>query len=746
MNGARNAEVSDDLALDLGGLLRAIGRATRWLVPLVLGVLAVTLIGLQFVPSNYMGEARVLIESTDADFPGRTRGVEEERALLDTEGVASQVQLLMSADLARRVAKRLELASIPEFKAQGSGSILNDILVVFGLASDPGRSSPEERVLKHYYKNLDIYRLEGSRVIAVEYTSRDAELAAAVANTILDEYVALQSNAKRETTEVAASALEPQIAQLQKEVQSARKAVEDFRARADLLVGTDNTTLSQQQLAEISSEYSEAQATKAEAQAKADLIRQLLNSGGSLESATDVLESQLIQRLRERQVAIQSNIAELSITLLPNHPQLRALQSQLNDYNRQIRSEARKVLVGLENDAKVSSQQAKALETRLNELKMEAARSNADQVRLSELEREANAKAAQLDAVLSRFREADTRLRALALPADARIISRASVPIEPYSPKIGAITVVATLATFVLGCAFVVMREFLSGSALRRVAYETDSPPRQVAAAPAMHRPSGTGDGQPFGHSGPSAAFVPIQYGGYTSGAYNFSGIRAGRMADYVAGMAPERPGQSAHAAVHSETAVPGSAPLPDGADLAGCVAVLSVDDPIVSHEVAFDLVRSAAAAGKSALLVEVFPEQADDAAAPGFSDLVAGDAAFSQVIYQDGQSAAHLIEAGRVPISDPMAEDMRFHDALGAMARTHQLVVIDLGAIDGSKASANILGFADRVFVGAASGEHGQELVSAANLLARNTGAQVEVVSGGQMDGRPLAGSGWAA
>lgn len=469
MNGARQTVSDDDMAVDLGGLLRTIGRSLGWLLPLTLFVAVAVFLGLQFVAPKYKAEARILIESTDNNFPGGSRGVEEERAVLDSEGVASQVQLLMSADLARRVANKLDLAAIPEFDARGTGTLISNLMSMIGLGGRTTANSTEERVLKHFYENLQIYRLEGSRVIAVDYQAENPVLASRVANAIVDEYLSIQSSAKRATTEQASAALEPQIVELRKEVQAARKAVSDFRARADLLIGADNIPLNQQQLAETSSDYSAAQASKAEAQAKADLIREILNSGGSLESASEVLGSALIQRLRERQVEIQSNIAELSITLLPNHPQLKALQSQQSDYDRQIRNEARRILQGLENDAKVANQQALALEQRLNELKTAAARSNADQARLSELEREANAKAAQLDQLMLSYQEADSRLRAQVLPADARIISSASVPAEPSSPKIVSTTIIAALVTFILGCAFVLMREFLNGNALYRM-------------------------------------------------------------------------------------------------------------------------------------------------------------------------------------------------------------------------------------------------------------------------------------
>ncbi|MES0879393.1 exopolysaccharide transport family protein [Roseibium sp. SCP14] len=787
MNAERQTHTDEDMALDLGGLLRAIGRSLGWLLPLTLIVAIGVFLGLQFVAPKYRAEARVLIESTDNKFPGATRGVEEERALLDSEGVASQVQLLMSADLARRVAKKLDLASIPEFDAEGGGSLVGSLLSLIGLGENKPDNSAEERVLKHFYKNLDIYRLEGSRVIAVDYTAEHPVLAAEVANTIVDEYLAVQSSAKRQTTEQASAVLEPQIQELRKEVQAARQAVADFRARADLLIGADNIPLNQQQLAETSSDYSAAQATKAEAQAKADLIRELLETGGSLETASDVLNSTLIQRLRERQVEIQSNIAELSITLLPSHPQLKALQSQLGDYDRQIRTEARKILQGLENDAKVANQQALALERRLEQLKTAAAKSNADQARLSELEREANAKAAQLDQLLLSYQEADSRLRAQVLPADARIISRASVPVEPFSPKIISSTIIAALVTFLLGCAFVLMREFLSGNALTRIDEGQFAAPQSGTRA---NQATADGDSSyaaaGFGHQIAAGSLDQKDVLGWENG-YNrrvtsyrmepdFSeegsrrqdllesdnvseedtvAIPAARDSDGLDGTPrydqdfapdwigdlrgqeggdePETVAEDLPQEATAETSYAESVTTyAQDIEARGRIVVLSVDDETLSHELTFDLARKAANAGKSALIMEVFPEQSNSKAAEGFSDVVSGQAPFAKVVYRDADSKAHIIEAGRVAVTDDLADGERFKLALDAIKSTYDTIVVDLGAIDGSLASARMLSFADRVLIAASAPDHSHELQSAANLLAHNTGAKVEVVIAG--------------
>ncbi|WP_186415450.1 MULTISPECIES: GumC family protein [unclassified Pannonibacter] len=752
MGGSKDIYQPQDMALDLGGLLRAIARSLRWLLPLTLIVAALVFAGLQFVPEKFKGEARVLIESADALFPGAARGAEDERALLDSQGVASQVQLLTSVDLARRVAQRMNLASVPEFKAETQAGTLQQLLISIGLSPSPSRISAEERLLRHFARNLDVYRVEGSRVIAVEYSAKSAVLAAEIANAVVDEYLQMQSAAKRESRAAAASALEPQIRRMTQEVQTARKAVEDFRAKADLLTGAGDRTLNELQLSEISSQQSSAQAAEAEAAAKAAQLRRLLDTGGSLEGASEVLNSGLIQRLRERQVEIQSRVAELSTTLLPGHPQIRALTSQLADYDAQIRSEARKILTGLENDAAVAKQQAAALKSRVEELKAAAARSSADQVRLRELEREADARAVQLDALMASYRNADTGRNAETLPADARVISRAGVPIEPYSPKIGLFTFISALATFLLGCAIVILREFLSGEALKPVneaeAYTAPVILRGPEAEPedlqqGQQAETEHAEGAPVNgvveeededRSAAAAAAASDEEllqsqadDGHHGGV---SGVTEAGQSGASAAIDSLR--AAASAASLAATPVMGGADAASEDDAADAaprrVAVVALTDAELSHDFAFRLVRDLAGhAEERALLVEVFPESEDPGAAPGFADLVFGKASFSSVIYRDAGSRAHIIEAGRPALSDDVVDE-RFPLVLDAIDATYDRIVVDLGKFTETAAATHMLGFADEVVVTVPADIQPRILAERLDLIASQTDADVRV------------------
>ena len=100
-------------------------------------------------------------------------------------------------------------------------------------------------------------------------------------------------------------------------------------------------------------------------------MRAALKSGASLDSMPEVMSSGLIQRLRETQVQLKAQIADLSTSLLSGHPRIRALNSPLAGLDAQIRNEAQKVLAGLETEAKRARMREDQLVSDLNRLKAE---------------------------------------------------------------------------------------------------------------------------------------------------------------------------------------------------------------------------------------------------------------------------------------------------------------------------------------------------------------------------------------
>src|SRR4029079_15608347 len=189
--------------------------------------------------------------------------------ILDQEAITSQVQLIRSRDLAAAVAKNLDLKTRGEFDPALEETSLGDrILTRFGLEKNPLNSSVDERVLQNFFKKLEVYAIDKSRVIAIDFSSRDPKLAADAANAVATEYIALQRSAKRDVNTDATKYLESEIDDLRDKVKDAEARVETFRAQNDLfsLGGQTTATLPQQQLADLNTELTKVRAARADAE------------------------------------------------------------------------------------------------------------------------------------------------------------------------------------------------------------------------------------------------------------------------------------------------------------------------------------------------------------------------------------------------------------------------------------------------------------------------------------------------
>ncbi|TYO66553.1 polysaccharide biosynthesis tyrosine autokinase [Bradyrhizobium hipponense] len=633
--------------IDLHALGSALARKRSWvIVPTVLALVASVAV-VNLVTPRYKSESRILIDGRENVFlrPSSDRSIEERRAL-DPEAVTSQVQLVLSRDLARDIIKKNKLAERPEFDPVLQGiSPLKSLAALVGIGRDPFSMTPEERVLDAYYDRLQAYAVDKSRVIVVEFQSADPELAVRVANSIADGYLVLQQNARQDQARNASQWLAGEIENLRKKVSDAETKAEDFRSKSSLFVGTNNTTLSNQQMGEVNTQLNNARAMKADAESKARLIREMLQSGKPIE-ASEVVNSELMRRLLEQRVTLRAQLAEQSSTLLGNHPRIKELKAQLGDLDNQIRDEAAKISRSLENDARIASGRVDGLTASLEQLKKQATSTNGQDVQLRALDREAKAQRDLLETYLAKYREASTRESIDTAPAEGRIISRAAVSNTPAYPKKLPIVLIATLATLLLSSGVVITGELLRQTAPRAVAaiMPAQAPVRREPAVNEMVmetapiQPEMTADAD------------------FDAGVREFAEI--GQLADSL---------RAAGAAAKKVTVL-GTA--------SGDAITLST--LTLARHLARDarvVVVDLAASSPTIAAVSV------DASAPGLAELMQGEASFAQVITRDKLSRLHLVMAGRPGFDRSLLQSPRVALAIGALLRAYDHVLIDAGS-----------------------------------------------------------------
>ncbi|MGV1758027.1 GumC family protein [Rhizobium sp. A22-96] len=673
MSGVNNTQ--QDVDIDLAQLFRAVWRRRLRVIAITLAGAFLALVIAKLVSPEYRSETRILIEQRAPAFATTTTNNDSSAApLLDELNIASQVQILQSADLIKQVITNLKLYEHPEFAAANNSSALSDLLVKLHLKRGAADKAPEERMLDAFTGRLQVYQINSSRVIGISFTSRDPDLAASVPNAVAQVYLSMQSGAKLDSNSEATRWLEPEIANLREKVSEAEKKVADYRSANGLLQTSQNGNFATQQLADISGQLAQVRGNKANAEARAQAVRNALASGLSTDTLADVAGSQAIQRLKATESSLESQISDLSTTLMEGHPRLKSLRAQLADIRQQINRETQRILTSIENEAKVAQLREQQLLGQSNTLKADSARAGEDEVGLNALEREAAAERQLLETYLARYREAASRADKNSSPADARIVSKAVEPADPAFPKVGPIVVVAAVASFLLTSIVIMLAELFSGRALRPVGPSS----REERAAPEISsRPQ------------PDIRAEAV----------------ASKRADVPASMlsvpADEALAQEMEAAVdpvHTPEEVVEETEEEDFSiqsvadyliDSGSRLAIAISPSGDGGSTATVMLARTIADAGNRIVLVDMTgtgcPSRlmAEHDELPGVTDLLCGETAFADTIHPDRLSDAHLVPQGMSDLGRAMRGADRLSLILDALGSAYDIVLVECGAAE---------------------------------------------------------------
>lgn len=654
-----------DVDIDLGRLVSAVWRRKVTIAFVTLAAAVAAFLVTAMLDPLYKSETRLLIAAREPVYSG-DQNRQAQGTNFDERTVASQVEILKSADVIKMVAEELDLSSLPEFDPSADLSIIDRTLISFGLKSNPLDVPPGERIMEKFREKLKVYVVESSRIVAMEFSSKDLELAAKVVNALADAYLRFNSGLKIEDNTDASAWLAPEIEQLRQKVRQSEEAVARYRAEKGLLLINERETIAAKQLSDISTELSRVRGEYADAEARSGSVRAALESGQSMDSLGDVLGSTNVQRLRERESATRAQLADLSATLLNEHPRMKALRAQLADVETQVAAETRKVLRSLESNAKLAKARERELISQLNELKSGSAREGEEAVQLRELEREAAAQRDLLENYLARYRESASRSEGASTPADARVISRAVSATEPYFPKTIPTIIVAALAAFLLSAIWVMLAELLSGRALKPAEGSTFDHDEGYGA-------DAVSEAQVFEQN---AAAGPVQKKMQPDSV--LAGFAASPITDGLDGLANDE---------NSDFSVEAVAEQLISEQTALAITVSPEGDNGSVNSVM--LARIIAGEGARVLLVDLTGSacptelMAESRRMPGLTDLLCGEITIADAIHADRLSAAQIVPHGNANARRAMRAIDRLPMILDVFVEAYDLVIVECGAAD---------------------------------------------------------------
>ncbi len=384
--------------------------------------------------------------------------------------VLSEVEVIRSRNVAQRVADSLDLYADPEFnpslRAKNAGFLtsIRTTISQFQIGSEKVAISEEERqhrmrigVVSALMGRISANPVPQSLVINVSVRSEDPDKAARLTNAVAEQYVLDQLNSKFEATRSASQWLNKRLEDLRNSVVLAERAVATYRGSSGL-IESKGVLPTHQQLTELNTQLIQTQGRRSELQAKVARLEILIRSNRGAEAADEMIESSLIQRLREQETTLMREISDMTTRYGEMHPKMIKGNAEMLELRAKINTEISKLSQGIHNEYNVIKAREAALLDRIHTLESRVVEQNKSEVRLHELEREAQANRTLYENFLNRFKE--TSEQEQVQQPDARIISRAERPFSAAFPRKGMILAAVTIGALLLSAilAFVLER------------------------------------------------------------------------------------------------------------------------------------------------------------------------------------------------------------------------------------------------------------------------------------------------
>ena len=389
----------------------------------------------------YEATARIEIDPSGEKFSLETSGG---AGALDPEYLETQAQVLQGDSLAVAVIRKLHLDQNSAVMAKFDASKVKSPNAK--TADSLQLTAAESFALLNFKENLRVKRDTASRLILVNFTSSDPELAAQVSNTLVQSFIDQSFQTRHDAVMKSSEWLSRQLDDIRKKMDDSTAALGQMQQTLGVADIDTNKSTFTEHMGELSRQQTQAQTERIQLQAQ---LKNTDNPDSLLEVRTNSVVQQLSQKLAEDRAALSQAL----VVYGANHPTAKKLQSQVDELQTQL---------GLQKKAIVSSMRASyaAAQTRegMMSAEMKGTSKELDKVaRYTTLKKEVEANVALYNSLYARIKEAG--ISAASKSVDIQVVDPARVPDEPIRPRRLVNLAVGLLAALVGGIGLAFIRE-----------------------------------------------------------------------------------------------------------------------------------------------------------------------------------------------------------------------------------------------------------------------------------------------
>lgn len=393
-----------------------IARKHKWVIlATLLVLLTIVTIGTMLTRPVYRAEAKLEIgKDTERVLSGQRIMEVETANVFNPFYLQTQVDILRSRDLSRRVIQRLNLSDNSEFKAKGIENL--------------GENERDVRLVNAFQRRYDIAVGRQSKVVSLTFDAYDPRLAAEVTNTIANEYIKWSMESRLQGVGDAKEFLAKRVQEAEANLRQAEAELQQYLADHKIISLDDsgNITIARteqlnRQLTDVENERRAAEALYYRSkEVAADELPPVIN---------DVTVQILIKELsRQRQ-----ELANLSAKYQPNFPAVKQVQEQIKQLETQLNEAKQRIVKNIETQFQVARKREADVKAALGQSKGEAIQQNREATELNLKKQKVETNRKNYEDLLNRLRQAE--VESDFRPSNIRIVQQAEIPISPIKPN-----------------------------------------------------------------------------------------------------------------------------------------------------------------------------------------------------------------------------------------------------------------------------------------------------------------------